>query len=153
LDSDCPDGGCAGGEPVAHETNCHCQCVELAESDPNNPSPPGTLITQTLVQLIVFNNAAENCSYPPSEITQIATPRCGWNTTQTANAVVIDADRTGSSFSGPELVGSPTNCNEMAYGRRTNIRLVGHRNYLDTNGGDQESGTTARTIPRPLVRP
>jgi hypothetical protein len=149
FDSDCPDGGCAGGNPVVHRTSCQCQCIEVDQADPNTPSPPGTLVTQTMIQLIIYQE--EPCGI--GTINQIGTPRCGWNTTETANSIILNANRFGGSFSAGLLLGSPTDCNEMAYGRRTTIQLVGHRNYIDTNRGDQESATTARTIPRPLVSP
>jgi hypothetical protein len=141
-DSDCPDSGCAGGEPVVHRNKCHCHCTEVA----GNASRPGALMTRTNVALIVEVDGP--CD--GLDITQIGNPECGFNSSERSNSQILNANLMdpNATISVPEEFGSPTNCNKMAAGDSTNFRLVGHRTFIDTGLGDQETAVIAPLLSR-----
>ena len=139
---DCPDSGCGGGEPVAHPNKCQCHCQEVA----GNPSRPGTLLTRTNVALII--EVDEPCD--SLDIKQIGNPECGFNSSERSNSHILNANLLDPNaiISVPKERSSPTNCNKMAAGESTKVRLVGHRTFIDTTLGDQESAVIAPLLSR-----
>jgi hypothetical protein len=99
-----------------------------------------------LAQLIIYETGAGACA---GTVTQVVTPTCEHLTTETADSIIMNANRFGGSFSGPQLVGSPMSCNDMAYGRADAL-VVGHRLYLDAGFGDMEAAQLGQMNPRPL---
>ncbi len=132
LDVDCPQGSCAGGDPVFHGNACGCDCLYIG----GNPSRPGGLECQAGVQILVE-------TFPPCDTTDIfifLPTKCVPITTESSIGTILNAnDGIGNvlPIGGQRvLTGTPGNCTDISNGIVSGMKLTGTANFFDSNLGD-----------------
>jgi hypothetical protein len=128
---------CAGANPPAHANQCQCQCVQIGGND----SGPGGMYCQTGVEIVVETD--EPCD--GTDITSTVGERCSLVSTERARSVILNADgQIGSTIDAVVQTGIRPDCYQLARGEAV-ISTVGHRIFLDSDQGDQDSATTSMT--------
>ncbi len=138
LDVDCPQGSCAGGDPVAHGNACGCDCLHVG----GNPSRPGGMECQAGVQIVV--EARAPCDTTDAIINQ-PTPCVPISTERGIGTILNANNRFGNEIpiAGEHaLTGVPANCTDIANGIVSGIKMGGTANFFDSNIGDLQTEVT-----------
>ncbi len=133
LDADCPEGSCAGGDPVVHNNVCGCDCLRVGG---DQIARPGGIDCQAGVQINV--ESAAPCDQTDAFINL---PRkCVPLSSERSSGKILNAnDQTGFLLPlGPERIfsGTPANCEDMSNGIVSGIKMSGTANFFDSNLGD-----------------
>ncbi len=135
LDVDCPEGSCAGGDPVFHANVCGCDCLHIG----GEPSRPGGLDCQAGVQILVETFAPCDTTdifiFLPTKCVPLSTER-GIGTIRNANDAIGQTLPLGEQNI---LEGVPINCADISNGNVSGVRLGGTANFFDSSLGDLQT--------------
>ena len=135
LDADCPGGQCHGVDPVTHESQCNCTCLEIDGA----PAPAGAVRCTLGVSVNV--ESAEPCD--SLDITTTIGEQCVPVTTQDSTALLLKGNANDAfSVLGPLRSGSPVSCPDFFANNLTGMVLSGNQTFFDSDVGDLISPET-----------
>ena len=136
LDADCPDGSCAGGDPVVHNNVCGCDCFREGG---DQIARPGGINCQAGVQITVE-------TFPPCDTTDVfidlPTKCVPLSSERSIGTILNSNDFTGTQLplGGDRIFsGTPANCDDLLNGIVSGIRMSGTANFFDSNLGDLQT--------------
>ena len=133
-DSDCPGGGCVGGNPVFHPGICNCTCDGGGLGAPVGAGHfDCSLGMQAHIELPTDGDCLDAS-------VETLPPRCVGMTTATTNGAISNFVNTpGWTFPVPafgQRSGAAVSCGALENGQLTGLKLVGQTPLYDTTLGD-----------------
>jgi hypothetical protein len=140
FDSDCPEGSCAGGEPVAHRNFCFCNCVQLT----GDPGRPGSINCTVGVQINIEEDSPCKFDDGIDDISIFLPTTCAPLTTEYSTGQIRNANTNGVDLIGPLQFGNPGSCQDLATSVVAGIELLGHYIFWDSAIGDLQCQVVTR---------
>ena len=142
LDTECQQGGinnsgdCIGGNPVAHQGSCTCDCLEIGSA---GPSPAGSFWCQVGLQTVTEALTGTLCD--GQDIITIIGQQCVVRTSETiTNTVLYAEDDPGLSINQFDQ-GSRISCNDLLAGNMSGMAQAGNQTSYDGDLGDSATRT------------
>ncbi|MFQ5513753.1 MAG: DUF4215 domain-containing protein, partial [Myxococcota bacterium] len=137
VDVDCPEGACAGGDPVEHKNQCNCSCLEVA----GGPSRPGGLACQAGVQITVENFEPCRSLDGLDDITINLPGKCVPLTSENSVGTIFNANNRAFTLAGGERLGDPPRCATLQGDPALPVdaRLAGNIPFWDSALGDLQT--------------
>ena len=134
LDAECPDGSCAGGDPVFHKGKCGCDCLQVGG---DQIARPGAMNCQAGVRITV--EQAEPCD--SVDINIDLPDKCIPLSTEESLGEILNANsnlgtKIPKGAADRVFTGTPANCEDLSNGIVTGIKMSGTANFFDSNLGD-----------------
>jgi len=127
-------GECLGGNPVAHQGECTCDCIKVGSGD---PSPAGSFWCQVGIRTVL--ESASPCDQ--LDIIQIIGQQCVPRTTETITNTVLFADDDESLTINQSDSGSRISCGDLFGGNLSGLAAAGNQTSYDGDLGDSATRT------------
>jgi cysteine-rich repeat protein len=133
--SDCPGGGCRGGDGVPHGNICSCQCLRPAESPPSRPGALTCRIGQQ-IDVELFSPCGGG------DVVSVGVPRCvPFSTENVASGIFSANNDPNAPFLSVQGTGHPVTCDGLVPRFEAGMTLAGVDGFFHTNVGDAVSLT------------